>query len=79
MTVRSQLKRYIEDHPELSQRQIAIALDMAPQYLSALLNEGSDTVPLKLAQVIDHLGLELQLVEKGSQPILRAPIRAPNE
>lgn len=64
VTVRAQLKRYIEDHPTLSQRQVAIALGMAPQYLGSLLNEDSDTVPTKLAEVIRHLGLEMLLREK---------------
>lgn len=59
-TIREQVKQHIEAS-DTSQRQIALSLGLAPQYISAILNGPSESVPKSLIEVIRHLGLQLTL------------------
>ena len=69
MTVREQIKQKLEERG-LSQRQVARALGMAPQYMSELLNMDSETVPERLVGVLDYLGLELAVVDRQENDTL---------
>jgi hypothetical protein len=58
-----------------SQRQLAIDLDMAPQYLGEMLNAQTSNVPKRWQQVFDALGLELVVQPKtvGELPASQMP------
>jgi hypothetical protein len=73
--IRTVVKGELEQQKK-SQRQLAIDLDMAPQYLGEMLNAQTSNVPKRWQQVFDALGLALVVQPKtaGEQPASQMPL-----